>query len=276
MSAAFEVFAEVLRARSGLEIQPDRSDIVAARLMPLVRRLGLTSLDALADALGANPDDPLADDLVEAMASADTAFFRDRALFANLRSTVLPRLIALKTGTRSLRLWSAGCSTGQEPYSLAMALLPQALLLGGWDVEIVGTDLSERFLAKARSGLYSHYEVQRGLPVQLLLQHFRREDEAWRLSDIVRRHVRFERANLLEDVPALGAFDLILCRNVLDRFAAGERARAVERLMARLAPAGVLVLGEGDAALAAQAGLSPLADVPGAFRRPGPTLRVAG
>jgi chemotaxis protein methyltransferase CheR len=274
MSTAFDVFARLLRALSGLELTSDRRDLVASRLMPLARRRSLASLDALARVLD-EEGEPLALEIAEAMASSDTAFFRDRATFAMIRDLILPRLVALKAGSRRLRLWSAGCSTGQEAYSLAMILAGLGPRIAGWDVELIATDFSERFLEKARSGLFSQFEVQCGLPVRLLLEHFAREGDGWRIAPALRERVAFRRANLLDECPRFGTFDLILCRNVLWRFCAEERAETMDRLIARLAPGGTLVLGAEEGCLGADERLVVQPGAQAVFSRSTPGLQLA-
>ena len=181
--------------------------------------------------------------VVEAMLVQETSFFRDRAIFRSLQETVLPALAAARAG--AVRVWSAGCGTGQEPYSLAMMAQDGPTPL---DLDLFASDLCSAALEKAQSGLYTHFEVQRGLPIRSLLQHFEPADDAWRISDKLRAQVRWRRLNLVDDFSVGTPFDLILCRNVVDGFDATSRAKTFERLERALAPDGWLVLGAFEAA----------------------------
>ena len=183
--------------------------------------------------------------VVEAMTTNETFFFRDKMPFDHLRD-ILPSLIASRANRRSLRIWSAASSTGQEPYSIAMCLREYGAALSGWRIEIVATDISQDVLEKARAGLYSQFEVQRGLPIQLLLKYFTQLGEFWQLSADIRGMVQHRQLNLLQDFSHLGKFDVIFCRNVLIYFDQDTKVSVFERLAKVLEPDGVLVLGAAE------------------------------
>ena len=242
----------------GLSLRGDKAYFAESRLAGVARREGLASVALLLDRLREGGDEKLARAAAEALAVTDTAFFRDNAAFERLSREVLPAL-AGDGAERVVRVWSAGCSTGQEPYSLAMlaeeASPPPRL-------EIVATDISERVLEKAHSGLYTQFEVQRGLPIRLLLKHFEKAGEMWAISPRLRAMVRWRRLNLIEDRRSLRQFDLLLCRNVLSHLEPQVRKRVLVQLLACLSSAGYLVLGADEPA---PQGFVALGD--GVFRR---------
>ena len=236
----FQYAVELARREAGLDIRADKGFFVDARLAPLARREGLASVDALVTRLRDGDEPALRRATAEALASPETCFFRDRQVFERLRSQVLPAL-SERRGGRPLRVWCAGCGTGQEVYSLALTLEqgdgPRP------KVEIYASDLSERALQKARSGLFTHFEVQRGLPIRLLLGHFEKVDDLWRVSSRLRQGVRWAQVNLAADLKGMGPFDVVLCRNVLSGFTREAAEAAMARLEGVLAPDGCLVLG---------------------------------
>lgn len=237
--------AEVVRTRSGLILTPDKGFLVESRLAPVARREEHGSVEALLQALRARPDEALLWAVTEALTDNETTFFRDRAAFHLFRDEVLPRLAASRPGGVG-KIWSAACSTGQEPYSLAMlmdALGPEHPRL---KLDICASDISERCLEKARSGLYTQFEVQRGLPIAHLLKHFEKVEEAWRIRPEIRQQVRWRRFNLLDPMESLGRFDVIFLRNVLAGWDAETRRGVLERAAAALAHDGFLFLGAAE------------------------------
>ena len=230
-------------ARAGLKVDPDKSYLIESRLGPVARREGFASPEVLIEALRTRSDERLGWSVVEAMAMPETAFFRDRAVFERLSTEVLPELVRQR-GDQPVRIWSVACGTGQEIYSLAMSLTDAPELCAR--AELFGSDLSERSLEKAQAGLYSQFEVQRGLPARALVRHFEKRGEAFALSPRIRQMVRWRRVNLLDDLSRFGQFDLLLCRNVLSGLATEARIRVRTSLAAALAPGGRLVLGLRD------------------------------
>jgi chemotaxis protein methyltransferase CheR len=234
-----------LKERSGLDLSPDKQYLVESRLLPLARRSGLGGISDLVQKMRSGAES-LTVQVVEAMTTNETFFFRDKIPFDNLRDGVLPGLIQSRAGRRSLRIWSAACSTGQEPYSIAMALREYGAALAGWRIEIVATDLSQEVLEKSKAGLYSQFEVQRGLPIQLLVKYFTQLGEFWQLSADIRGMVQHRQLNLLQDFSHLGKFDVIFCRNVLIYFDQETKTTIFERLARVLEPDGTLMLGAAE------------------------------
>lgn len=266
----FACIAGLAQARSGLLLTPDQGYMLETRLAPLLRRHGAASLDALGGRLrGTRPEEAMIEAVVEALTTHETSFFRDGKPFEHLRRS-LPGLAAARPAGTPLRIWSAACSTGQEAYSAAMVVLAQARLLGGRPVEILGTDIARDVLARAAEGCFSQFEVQRGLPIRLLVQHFRPQDGNWRIAPELRAIVRFQRWNLLTDPWPLGRFDVIFCRNVLLYFDPPTKARVLAALAGQLAADGVLYLGGAETVLGLTDRLVPHDAEPGAYRRPAP------
>jgi len=249
MPRSFEVFAAVLRTGSGLAIGPDKSYLLETRLAPLLKREHLPELDALAEKLRNPAHSGLVREVVEAMTTNESSFFRDDRPFTHLRTQALPRLHAIRPAGARLRVWSAAASTGQEAYSIAMLVAENRAVLGGREVEILGTDIAREALARAREGAYTQFEIQRGLPMQLLAKYFRKDGARWRLSDAIRNMATFREWNLLTDLRALGQFDLVFCRNVLIYFDQVTKARALEAISRQLAPDGLLYLGGAETVL---------------------------
>lgn len=242
----FDFLRAYLKQRSGLALSGEKRYLVESRLGPVCRRFNHAALRDLVNALKLSRDATMERAVVEAMTTNETFFFRDRTPFDLFRDVLLPEVLARRAAQRRLRIWCAAASTGQEPYSLAMMLQEAAPRLAGWQVDIVGTDISTEVLEKARAGLYSHFEVQRGLPVQLLLKHFEQVGEQWRIAQTLRQMVDYRPLNLLQPFDALGTFDIIYCRNVLIYFDAPTKGDVLGRLSASLAPDGSLLLGAAE------------------------------
>ncbi|MBV9511184.1 MAG: protein-glutamate O-methyltransferase CheR [Caulobacteraceae bacterium] len=268
-----EVIRLVVQARSGMVVNPDKTYRIETQLAPLVRREGFADLSELVQTIQAKRDNTLMWSVAEALTNNETSFFRDAAPFQQFREEILPQLAA-KRGERPIRVWSAACASGQEPYSLAMLLEDEASKYPGLKVELFGSDLSERCLEKAQSGLYTQFEVQRGLPIRLLVRHFTRTEEAWVLSPRVRQMVRWRRVNLLADLRGLGQFDVIFCRNVLSSFEPTVARRVVEQLAAALPAYGRLVLGIDETLIGVTDAFTPVAGRRGIYA-PNPTFSEA-
>jgi len=264
----FEFLAGLLKRESGLALNTSKIALVKSRLKPLAARYGFASMAALVQELRAG-NEPLARAVTEAMTIRDTSFFRDGAAFDALRDRVLPSLLRARLPRRHLRIWCAAAATGQEPYSLAMILhsLPQ---FAGWDIEILASDSSAEAIARAREGLYTPAEVQRGLPVGLLAQYFREESGAWRIADFLRERVQFRVFNLLDRFAALGSFDLILCRNVLIYFDPPTKVEILARLSDSLEADGYLVLGAAETVLGSSSSFAPMESARGIKVKTGP------
>jgi chemotaxis protein methyltransferase CheR len=215
-------------------------------LLPIARKAGLASLGGLVAALHRDDSESLMTAVVEAMTTNETFFFRDKVPFENFRTTILPALLAARRSSRVIRIWSAAASSGQEPYSLAMTLKELADTLAGWRIEIVATDLAGGVLQKAQEGIYSQFEVQRGLPIQFLIKYFSKVGDMWQIAPELRAMVKFRHLNLLADFSALGAFDLIFCRTVLIFFDQETKTDVLNRLGRQAAADGYLVLGAAE------------------------------
>jgi chemotaxis protein methyltransferase CheR len=239
---SFAFIAGLVKSRSGLVLAPDKGYMLETRLGPLLKRDGIASLDALAAKLRNPQAGTLAEAVTEALTTNESSFFRDGKPFDHLRK-ILPMLAGARPPGATLRIWSAACSMGQEAYSIAMLL--GELSLDGRRVEIIGTDIAEGVIARAREGFFTQFEVQRGLPARLLVKHFHQEGGRWRVSPGLRGMVRFDRGNLLGDLRGFGRFDVIFCRNVLIYFDTPTKARVLDALAAQLQPDGVLYLGLG-------------------------------
>ena len=244
--ADFAFIATFLKERSGLIITPDKMYLLETRLSAILREHGLSGLAALVEVLRQPGSLQMKDKVVDAMTTNETSFFRDSHPFDTLRKSLIPSLIERRATSRSLRIWSAACSTGQEPYSIAMTLKDHFPILGGWKVEIVATDISPSVLERAREGLYSTFEAQRGMPIQMLIRHFDQIDQHWRVKPELRHHITFRQMNLLEDFSQLGTFDIVLCRNVLIYFDQPTKTRILQGIAKRIAPDGALLLGGAE------------------------------
>ncbi len=240
-----DLLAALGRARAGVRVETEKAYLVESRLSPLARREGYDSIDALIAALRTKREERLIWAVVEALCRSETTFFRGRETFAQLRDEVLPAL-SHRRREAPIRVWSAACATGQEVYSLAIAAAEAANLATGTRFEFFGSDLSERSLEKAQAGIYTQFEVQRGLPIRMLVKYFENQDDTWAISPRVRQMVRWKRINLLADLSVMGRFDVILLRGVLRGMDASLRAKVIEALTALLPPDGVLVLDAED------------------------------
>jgi len=242
----YDFLRKCLKERSGLVLSADKQYLVESRLLPVARRVGVATLGELVSMLRANDDPALMTSVVEAMTTNETFFFRDKVPFEHFRATIMPALIAARRSARAIRIWCAASSTGQEPYSLAMSLKDLERDIAGWRIEVLATDLSEEVLEKARQGIYSQFEVQRGLPIQLLVRHFTRSGEFWQIAPELRAMVRYRQLNLLTDFSQLGTFDVVFCRNVLIYFDASTKTDVLNRLAKVTASDGYLVLGAAE------------------------------
>jgi len=242
----YEFLRKYLKERSGLVLSADKQYLVESRLLPVARSAGFANLGDLVRALMIGNAEALARAVVEAMMTHESFFFRDKLPFDHFRQTVMPALIAARSSIRTIRIWCAAASTGQEPYSLAMCLREMEQKIAGWRIELLATDLGNDVLEKARQGLYSQFEVQRGLPIQLLIKHFTQVGELWQIAPDIRSMVKYQQLNLLADFARLGRFDLILCRNVLIYFDTETKISVLNRLARSTASDGYLMLGAAE------------------------------
>ncbi len=248
-AADFEYVRTLVREHAAIVLEPSKGYLVESRLAPLVQQHGLTSIAALVGRLRVQRADALHAQVVEALTTNETSFYRDLHPFETLRQTLLPELVERRAASRQLSIWSAACSSGQEPYSLAMLLREHFSSLASWTVRITGTDLSAAMLSRAAEGLYSQLEVSRGLPATLLVKYFTREGLAWRLAPEVRRMVAFRPHNLAQPWPPSPQVDVLLLRNVLIYFDVPTKRAILQRARAALRPDGVLFLGGTETTL---------------------------
>jgi chemotaxis protein methyltransferase CheR len=260
----YEFLRKLLKERSGLDLSADKQYLVESRLIPLARKAGLPGLPELVQKLKGSAEQ-LTSEVVEAMTTNETFFFRDKVPFDHLKQTIMPELLQARAARRSLRIWCAASSTGQEPYSIAMCLKELGAAMSGWRVEIVATDLSQGVLEKSRAGLFSQFEVQRGLPIQLLVKHFVQTGELWQLNADIRSMVQFRQLNLLQDFSHLGTFDIIFCRNVLIYFDQDTKTNVFSRLARLIEPDGFLMLGAAETVVGLTEAFKPYPDRRGLY-----------
>jgi chemotaxis protein methyltransferase CheR len=268
----YEYLRKLLKERSGLDLSADKQYLVESRLIPLARKNGLIGIGELVQKVKTGSD-ALTTDVIEAMTTNETFFFRDKIPFDHLRQSVVPELLQARAARRALRIWCAASSTGQEPYSIAMLLKEFSSELIGWRVEIVATDLSLGVLEKARAGIFSQFEVQRGLPIQLLVKHFRQVGELWQLNADIRAMVQHRQLNLMQDFSHLGTFDVIFCRNVLIYFDQDTKIGVFNRLAKSLEADGVLALGAAESVVGMSDAFKPFPERRGLYR-PNPARGV--
>ena len=241
------ILASLLEARTGQQLTLSRRWRIETALSSLLRTRGIASLDELITILVMGKEPALADLVVEALLNNETYFFRDRSPFDTMRDKLLPALRTARVDTKTIRIWSAGCSTGQEAYSLAMMFADDPLKWQGWTIDILGTDVSSAAVHKAREGKYSQFEVQRGLAITQMIRWFSEEEDGWQVAAPLKERVRFAVHNLLEATPpSPGKFDIVLCRNVLLYLSNDRRREAFDRLAGQIAPDGALMLGAGE------------------------------
>jgi chemotaxis protein methyltransferase CheR len=244
--SSIRILAGLLEARTGQQLTMNRRWRIETALSALLRERGISSLDELITILVMGKEPALSNKVVEALLNNETYFFRDRAPFDLLARHALPELAKKRHSSRRIRIWSAGCATGQEVYSLAMLFAEDPANWLGWTVDILGTDVSSSVIERARRGLYSQFEVQRGLGINQTIRWFEECEDGWRAVEELRKSVRFQVHNLLEQPPHPGEFDILLCRNVLLYLNADKRRAAFDRLASSLAPDGWLMLGAGE------------------------------
>jgi chemotaxis protein methyltransferase CheR len=261
----YNFLRKLLRQRSGLVLSPDKQYLVESRLLPIVRKHNISSLHDLVGQLKGTSPTPLSVEVVEAMTTNETFFFRDKAPFEHFRDAILPTMLVARAREKQLRIWCAAASTGQEPYSLAMSLRDVVAALAGWRIDILATDLSGDVLERAKAGIYSQFEVQRGLPIGLLVKHFTQVGEQWQISQALRDVVQFRPLNLLNDFSALGRFDVVFCRNVLIYFDQETKTDVLERIAKQMPDDGFLVLGAAETVVGLTDAFHPVPDRRGLY-----------
>jgi chemotaxis protein methyltransferase CheR len=253
----FDLVSALVKKRSGLVLSRDKLYLVETRLGPVARRHGAASVAELISKLGATAPESLLAEVTEAMTTNETSFFRDKIPFDLLTEYILPSLLAARAKQRLIRIWCAASSTGQEPYSIAMLLKEMPRETAGFRFEIFASDISNEVIERAKRGVYSQFEVQRGLPVKHLVKYFKKTDDYWQIDDQIRAMVNHRTFNLLDDLRILGTFDLIFCRNVLIYFDQPTKRQVLERIAQQLAPDGFLVLGAAETVIGVTEALKP-------------------
>jgi len=244
--SACRILAGLLEARTGQQLTLSRRWRIETALSSVLRERGLATLDELISLLVVGREPALIARVVEALLNNETYFFRDRNPFDLLAGEALPHLAEQRRSSRRIRIWSAGCSTGQEAYSLAMLFADDPDRWAGWTIDILATDVSTSVIDRARAGVYSQFEVQRGLGVRQMIRWFEECDDGWRTAQALRRPVRFKVHNILDPAPLGGPFDIVLCRNVLLYLCRERRVLAFDRLSSAMASDGWLMLGAGE------------------------------
>lgn len=263
--AEFQFIAGLLKQRSGLQLTEDKVYLLENRLTPIARQSGLDGLGQLVQQIQKTMDAKLIEAVTEAMTTNESFFFRDTKPFELFQNHVLPALKTRNAGTKKIRIWCAAASSGQEPYSLAMILKEREKEFLGWNIEILATDLSKQVLNKARAGLYSQFEVQRGLPIRQLMTFFDQDGDTWQAKPEIKRMVRFEQFNLLDSYNSLGKFDVVFCRNVLIYFDQDTKADILNRIHGVVPEHGVLFLGASETVLGITDRFKPVAGQRGMY-----------
>ena len=264
----YEYLRKLLKDRSGLDLSADKQYLIESRLLPLSRKSGLAGIGELVQKMKGGSAD-ITTQVVEAMTTNETFFFRDKVPFDHFRDSIMPEIPQARAGRKTLRVWCAAGSTGQEPYSLAMCLKEMGAALSGWRVEILATDLSQEVLEKSRAGIYSQFEVQRGLPIQMLVKYFKQTGELWQINADIRAMVQHRQLNLLHDFSQLGVFDVIFCRNVLIYFDQDTKINIFNRLAKTTEPDGFLVLGAAETVVGLTDVFKPYPERRGLYRPSG-------
>lgn len=248
--ADFELLASSIKTRSGLVLTPEKAYLLESRLLPIVRKYNLRTLEELVEVIRKKREEVVLRDITEAMTTNESFFFRDQKPFTVFQKALLPQLLASRASQKKIRIWSAASSSGQEAYSLAMICVEEEAKLQGWKIEIVGTDLSREMVERAKSGIYTQFEVQRGLPVTHLVKYFSQiGSDKWQIKENLRQMVQFKEGNLLHDLSSLGTFDIIYCRNVLIYFDPPTKGKVLLAMSKILAPDGTLLLGGAETVL---------------------------
>ncbi|ABQ33750.1 MULTISPECIES: CheR family methyltransferase [Bradyrhizobium] len=269
----YEFLRKLLKDHSGLDLSSDKQYLLESRLLPLARKSGMRDVSDLVQKLKGGSS-PFVAQVVEAMTTNETFFFRDKTPFDHFRDVIMPELLKTRAGRRSVRIWCAAGSTGQEPYSIAMCLKEMGLALNGWRVEVLATDLSQEVLEKSKTGLYSQFEVQRGLPIQLLVKYFKQTGELWQINADLRAMVQHRQLNLLHDFSRLGIFDVIFCRNVLIYFDQETKINIFNRLAKAIEPDGFLMLGAAETLVGLMDAFKPVTERRGLYRPTGAMNRL--
>jgi chemotaxis protein methyltransferase CheR len=272
----FDLFSVLVKQRSGLVLTKDKAYLLESRLVPVARKWKLKTLEDLAQAVRTQRDEGMLRDITEAMTTNESFFFRDTKPFDQFRQILLPQFLKSRASRKQIRIWSAASSSGQECYSLAMILAEEAAKMQGWKIDIIGTDISGEMVERAKSGIYSQFEVQRGLPITLLVKYFQQVSaDKWQIRENLRQMVQFKEGNLLTDFGPIGTFDIVYCRNVLIYFDQPTKTRVLGAISNVMAPDGVLFLGGAETVLGITEKFKPLESERGMYVLTGKTPTAA-
>lgn len=263
--AEYDYLRQFLKSRSGLVLSNEKQYLIESRLLPVARKAGLQSIAALVAKLKEPRETTLAEAVVEAMTTNESFFYRDKTPFEHFTQMMMPEMLKARASQKKIRIWCAAASTGQEPYTLAMCLKEMERQLMGWRIEILGTDISNEVLDRAKAGTYTQFEVQRGLPIQLLLKYFTQQGESWTISPALRSMVQWKKFNLLDSFASFGQFDIVFCRNVLIYFDQPTKVDILGRISKVLAPDGYLVLGAAETVVGLTDAFKPAPDRRGLY-----------
>lgn len=263
----FKFLVDRIKDRSGIVLSADKGYLIESRLVPVAQRNGLTTVEELVKKMRAAPNAALMEEVTEAMTTNESFFFRDKTPFDFLKDYIVPQFLQSRGSNKRLNIWCAAASTGQEPYSIAMVLKEMNAKMPGWSYKILGTDLSNDVLEKAKAGTYSQFEVQRGLPINLLVKYFKQTGETWMIDPAIRAMVEYKYFNLLESFVPLGKFDVIYLRNVLIYFDRETKKSILERAAQLLAPDGYIILGAAETVIGITDALRPLKTHRGLYER---------
>lgn len=264
----FDIYKNLLKEKSGLVINEDKSYLLESRLNPIAKKWQFNSLQEMAMALNGVPDKKLVNDVIEAMTTNETSFFRDIHPFESFKVHVLPYMLKSRINKRAINMWCAAASSGQEPYSLAMTIKEEGTKFAGWNIKMTATDISHEILDKASRGLYSQFEVQRGLPIQLLIKYFKQIEDKWQISDDIRKMITFKYFNLLDSMTIFGKLDIIFCRNVLIYFDDKDKRAILEKMEKLLEPDGFLFLGGAETVIGITDAFKPVPGMRGVYAKP--------
>lgn len=263
--AEYDYLRQFLKSRSGLVLSNEKQYLIESRLLPVARKAGLQSIAALVAKLKEPRETALAEAVVEAMTTNESFFYRDKTPFEHFSQMMMPELLKSRASSKKIRIWCAAASTGQEPYTLAMCLKEMERQLAGWRIEILGTDISNEVLDRAKAGTYTQFEVQRGLPIQLLLKYFTQHGESWTIAPELRAMVQWRKFNLLDSFSSFGQFDIVFCRNVLIYFDQATKVDILGRISKIIAPDGYLVLGAAETVVGLTDAFKPAPDRRGLY-----------
>lgn len=263
----FQYLSDIIKQRSGLALSDDKAYLIESRLLPIARTHNLPDIAQLCNLIRSRPNEVLLTEITEAMTTNESSFYRDIKPYEALRDIVFPMIMARSSAHKSMRIWSAACSTGQEPYTISMCIKEDAAKLAGWNFDIIATDLAKKVVDKAKEGIYSQFEAQRGLPIQMLLKYFSSlPDTSWQIKDSIRSMVQFKLQNLLADYSALGKFDIIFCRNVLIYFDDQTKAQITEKMARSLTVGGIIIIGSTESLIDPKGLFVPLDNFRGAYK----------